>query len=58
MSGSAGEYRHFFWAFSVQNLFNKLYFDYGLDKSFRAHVLLGLSAAGPHLQFKLGANFG
>jgi iron complex outermembrane receptor protein len=29
-----GEIENFFWSFSVQNLFNKSYIDYGLDLSY------------------------
>ena len=29
-----GEVRRFFWSFAVQNLFDRKYFDYGLDTSF------------------------
>jgi iron complex outermembrane receptor protein len=29
-----GEIEKFFWSFAVQNLFDRKYFDYGLDASF------------------------
>ena len=52
----AGEYQNFFWALSVQNLFDKLYFDYGLDQGFGFLSVYPLP--GRTIQFKLGARFG
>ena len=34
MCGSAGRIDKFFWSFAVQNLFDRKYFDYGLDASY------------------------
>ena len=38
-----GEIDKFFWSFAVQNLFDRKYFDYGLDASF--------TFLGTHLQY-------
>ena len=54
----AGEYQNFFWAVNVQNLFNKLYFDYGLDNSFPGQFFSVYPLPGRIIQFRLGARFG
>ena len=54
-----GEYQNLFWAVSVQNLFNRLYFDYGLDNSFPGNTFFSLyPLPGRTFLFKLGARFG
>jgi iron complex outermembrane receptor protein len=37
-----GEIENFYWSLSVQNLFNRMYFDYGLDNSFTGNLSLSL----------------
>ncbi len=55
----AGEYQNLFWALSVQNVFNRLYFDYGLDNSFPGNTFFSLyPLPGRTFKFKLGAYFG
>ena len=54
-----GEYENLFWALSVQNVFNRLYFDYGLDNSFPGNTFFSIyPLPGRTFQFKLGARFG
>ena len=55
-----GEYDRYFWALSVQNVFNKLYFDYGLDQSgFPATQFFSIyPLPGRTFKFKVGAHFG
>ena len=54
-----GEYENLFWAVNVQNLFNRLYFDYALDGSFPGFPFLSIyPLPGRTIQFKLGARFG
>ena len=55
----AGEVKNLFWAINVQNLFNKQYFDYGLDTSgFGVQSFSVYPLPGRVIQFKLGARFG
>ena len=55
----AGSTDRYFWAFNVQNLFNKLYFDYGLDTAASGQQFFSLyPLPGRTIQFKLGARFG
>ena len=54
-----GEYGNLFWAINVQNLFDRLYFDYGLDGSFPGSQFFSLyPLPGRTIQFRLGARFG
>ena len=45
----SGEYEHFFWSLSVNNLLNALYYDYAVASSVHRRPLQRLSAAGPDL---------
>jgi iron complex outermembrane receptor protein len=55
----AGEVENLFWAVNVQNLFDRQYFDYGLDTSFTGNQFFSVyPLPGRVIQFKLGARFG
>ena len=45
----SGEYGHFFWSLSANNLLNALYYDYAIASSVHRRPLQRLSAAGPDL---------
>ena len=45
----SGEYQHFFWSLSANNLLNALYYDYAIASIVHRRPLQRLSAAGPDL---------
>ena len=45
----SGEYGHFFWSLSANNLLNALYYDYAIASTLHRRPLQRLSAAGPDL---------
>jgi iron complex outermembrane receptor protein len=54
-----GEIEQFYWSLSVQNLFNKLYFDYGLDGSFTGNQFFSVyPLPGRVVMGRLGVRFG
>jgi iron complex outermembrane receptor protein len=53
-----GEINKFFWSVSVQNLFNRLYFDYGLNNSFPGNQSLSIyPLPGRTVMLRAGASF-
>ena len=45
----SGAVDHFFWSFAVNNVFDRLYYDYAVASAFTPGRFCGLSAAGPQL---------
>jgi iron complex outermembrane receptor protein len=53
-----GEIDKLFWSVSVQNVFNKLYFDYGLDTSFPGNQFFSVyPLQGRTYMVRAGATF-
>jgi len=54
-----GEMQSFYWALTVQNLFNRQYFDYGLDNSFPGNLFLSIyPLQGRTVMGRAGVKFG
>jgi iron complex outermembrane receptor protein len=53
----SGEYGHFFWSLSVNNLLNALYYDYAIASSFTAGRFSAYPLAGRTYMVKAGATF-
>jgi iron complex outermembrane receptor protein len=53
-----GEADRFFWSLSVQNLFNKSYYDYALDQSFPGFPFVSIyPLPGRAVTLRAGATF-
>jgi iron complex outermembrane receptor protein len=53
----SGEYQHFFWSLSVNNLFNALYYDYAIASSFTEGRFSAYPLPGRTYMVKAGATF-
>lgn len=53
----SGEYQHFFWSLSVNNLFNALYYDYAIASSFTDGRFSAYPLPGRTYMVKAGATF-
>ncbi|MFH1344593.1 MAG: TonB-dependent receptor [Pseudomonadota bacterium] len=53
----SGEYGHFFWSISANNLLNALYYDYAIASSFTAGRFSAYPLAGRTFMVKAGATF-
>ena len=53
----SGEYDHFFWSLSVNNLLNALYYDYAIASSFTAGRFSAYPLPGRTYMVKAGATF-
>ena len=53
----SGQYDHFFWSLSVNNLFNALYYDYAIASSFTAGRFSAYPLPGRTYMVKAGATF-
>jgi iron complex outermembrane receptor protein len=53
----SGEYQHFFWSLSVNNLLNALYYDYAVASSFTAGRFSAYPLPGRTYMVKAGATF-
>ena len=53
----SGEYEHFFWSASVNNVFNALYYDYGVASTFTPGRFAAYPLPGRSFLIKAGATF-
>ena len=53
----SGEYEHFFWSLSVNNLFNALYYDYAIASTFTDGRFSAYPLPGRTYMVKAGATF-
>jgi iron complex outermembrane receptor protein len=53
----SGEYKHFFWSLSVNNLFNALYYDYAIASTFTPGRFSAYPLPGRTYMVKAGATF-
>jgi iron complex outermembrane receptor protein len=53
----SGEYEHFFWSLSVNNLFNALYYDYAVASTFTPGAFSAYPLPGRTYMLKAGATF-
>jgi iron complex outermembrane receptor protein len=53
----SGEYQHFFWALSVNNVFNALYYDYAIASAFTPGAFSAYPLPGRTYMVKAGATF-
>jgi iron complex outermembrane recepter protein len=53
----SGEYQHFFWSLSVNNLFNALYYDYAVASAFTDGRFNAYPLPGRTYMLKAGATF-
>jgi iron complex outermembrane receptor protein len=53
----SGQYEHFFWSLSVNNLFNALYYDYAIASSFTPGRFSAYPLPGRTYMVKAGATF-
>ena len=53
----SGEYEHFFWSISANNLLNALYYDYAIASSFTAGRFSAYPLPGRTYLVKAGATF-
>jgi iron complex outermembrane receptor protein len=53
----SGQYDHFFWSLSVNNLFNALYYDYAIGSSFTAGRFAAYPLPGRTYMVRAGATF-
>ena len=53
----SGEYQHFFWSLSVNNLFNALYYDYAIASTFTDGRFAAYPLPGRTYMVKAGATF-
>jgi iron complex outermembrane receptor protein len=53
----SGEYQHFFWSLSVNNLFNALYYDYAIASTFTDGRFSAYPLPGRTYMVKAGATF-
>ncbi len=53
----SGEYEHFFWSISANNLLNALYYDYAIASSFTAGLFSAYPLPGRTYMVKAGATF-
>jgi iron complex outermembrane receptor protein len=53
----SGEYQHFFWSLSVNNVFNALYYDYAIASAFTPGAFSAYPLPGRTYMVKAGATF-
>jgi iron complex outermembrane recepter protein len=53
----SGEYQHFFWSLSVNNVFNVMYYDYAIASAFAPGAFSAYPLPGRTYMVKAGATF-